>query len=181
MSLRTSANRYARALLDVALRESDAQAIERDLTAFVDAVEASPELTRAITRPRIPPATRRAVVDAVAKHIGMKPPASKLLALLADRGRLEICGELLAVYRERLLAHQGIVRGTVVSAAPLAPDKVSALERRLSGATGKNVQLETEVDPSLIGGVVARIGSTVYDGSIRTQLQKIRRQLIETA
>jgi F-type H+-transporting ATPase subunit delta len=73
------------------------------------------------------------------------------------------------------------VRGTVLAAAPLGPDKVSALERSLSAATGKKVQLETQVDPSLIGGVVARIGSTVYDGSIRTQLQKVRQQLIETA
>jgi F-type H+-transporting ATPase subunit delta len=181
MSLRTSANRYARALLDVALRESDPQKIERDLVSFVHAIDASPDLKRAITSPRIPPATRRAVVDAVTKQIGMQAPAAKLLALLAERGRLEMYRELIAVYQERLLAHHGIVRGTVRAAAPLAPDKVSALERSLSAATGKNVQLETEVDPSLIGGVVARIGSTVYDGSIRTQLQKIRQQLIETA
>jgi F-type H+-transporting ATPase subunit delta len=181
MSLRTSANRYARALLEVALRDSDAQKIERDLASFVDAVDASPELKRAITNPRIPPATRRAVVDAVQKQIGMEAPAAKLLALLAERGRLEMYRELLAVYQERLLAHQGIVRGTVLAAAPLGPDKVSALERSLSAATGKKVQLETQVDPSLIGGVVARIGSTVYDGSIRTQLKKVRQQLIETA
>jgi F-type H+-transporting ATPase subunit delta len=80
-----------------------------------------------------------------------------------------------------LLAHRGIVRGTVTSAAPLAPEKVSALERSLSDATGKQVQFDLQVDPSLIGGVVAQIGSTVFDGSIRTQLQKIRQQLVETA
>lgn len=181
MSLRTSATRYARALLDVALRESDAQKIERDLTSFVDAVNSSPDLKRAMTSPRIPVATRRAVLDAITQKIGMEPPVAKLLALLADRGRLELFNELLVVYRERLLAHQGIVKGAVVSAAPLAPEKLSALERSLSTATGKNVQLETAVDPSIIGGVVARIGSTVYDGSIRTQLQKIKQQLIETA
>lgn len=181
MSLRTSATRYARALLDVGLRESDANKIERDLTSFVAAVDASPELKRALTSPRIPTATRRAVVEALTRQIGMEAPPAKLLAMLADRGRLEIYSELLAVYRERLLAHQGIVRGAVTSAAPLGRDKVAALERSLSAATGKTVQLEASVDPSLIGGVVARIGSTVYDGSIRTQLQKVRQQLVENA
>ena len=181
MSLRTSATRYARALLDVGLRESDPQKIERDLTSFVDAVNSSPDLERALTSPRIPVATRRAVLDAITKQIGMEAPAAKLLSLLADRGRLELFNELLVVYRERLLAHRGIVKGSIASAAPLAPEKVSALERSLASATGKQVQLETTVDPSLIGGVVARIGSTVYDGSIRTQLQRIRRQLVESA
>jgi len=180
MSVRTSATRYARALLDVALRESDPQKIERDLSSFVDAVNGSVELERTLTSPRIPASVRQGIVEAMAKQIGMEAPAAKLLGLLAGRGRLEIYNELLAVYRERLLAHRGIVKGSVASAAPLAPEKVSALERSLSIATGKQVQLEATVDPTLLGGVVARIGSTVYDGSIRTQLQKIRQQLIET-
>ena len=181
MSLRTSATRYARALLDVGLRESDPAKIERDLVSFVEAVNASPELKRALTNPRVPSATRRAVVDAMARQIGMDAPLAKLLGMLADRSRLEIYNDLLVVYRERLLAHQGIVRGDVASATPLAADKVAALERSLSAATGKQVQLETTVDASLIGGVVATIGSTVYDGSIRTQLQKIQQQLVEKA
>lgn len=180
MSLRTSAVRYARALLDVALKESDPQKIERDLASFANAMHSSADLTRALTSPRIPPATKRNVVEGVTKSIGMEPPAAKLLALLADRGRLEIFNELLAVYRERLLAHQGIVKGSVISAAPLAPEKMTSLERSLASATGKQVQLDASVDPSLIGGVVARIGSTVYDGSIRTQLQRMKKQLAES-
>ena len=181
MSARTSAARYARALLDVALKESDPQKIERDLAAFVAAVESSADLHRALTNPRIPAATRRQVLDAVAKAIGMEAPAAKLLGLLADRGRLEIYKELLAVYRERLLAHSNIVKGTVTSATPLAPEKLKALEAGLSTATGKIVQLDSTVDASLIGGVVAQIGSTVYDGSIRTQLNRIKQQLVENA
>jgi F-type H+-transporting ATPase subunit delta len=181
MSLHTSATRYARALLDVALAESDPHKIERDLTSFVNAMHSSPDLTRALTSPRIPAATKRNVVEGIARSIGMEPPAAKLLGLLADRGRLEIFNELLAVYSEQLLAHSGIVKGTVTSAIPLAPEIVTALARGLSSATGKQVQLETTVDPSLIGGVVAQIGSTVYDGSIRTQLQRMKQQLVESA
>ena len=181
MSIRTSATRYARALLDVALKESDPQKVERDLTSFVEAVDSSADLKRAITSPRIPAATRRQVVDAISQKIGMEAPAAKLLSLLADRGRLELYRELLDVYRERLNAHSNIVKGTVKSAAPLPPEKLKALEASLSSATGKKVQLDATVDPSLIGGVIAQIGSTVYDGSIRTQLQRMKQQLIEGA
>lgn len=181
MSTRTSATRYARALLDVALKESDPQKIEQDLASFAAAMRESADLRRALLSPEIPAPTRRQVVDAVSKKIGMEPPAAKLLALLADRGRLELYPELLDVYRERLLAHNNIVKGTVTTAAPLAADKVRALEQSLSAATGKKVQLEVAVDPSLIGGVVTRIGSTVYDGSIRTQLQRMKQQLVENA
>ena len=181
MSTRTSAARYARALLDVALEESDTQKIERDLASFVDAMQTSPDLAHALTNPRLPHAARRGLVDAVAKRIGMEAPAAKLLGLLADRGRLEIVKDLLEVYRERLLAHSNIVKGTVTSAAPLAREKVQALEQSLSSATGKKVQLEVTVDPAIIGGVVTRIGSTVYDGSIRTQLQRMKQKLTEMA
>jgi F-type H+-transporting ATPase subunit delta len=181
MSTRTSAARYARALLEVALKEADSQKVERDLASFVAAMTESADLRRALLSPEIPTATRRQVVDAVAKKIGMEAPAAKLLALLAERGRLELYAELLDVYRERLLAHNNIVKGTVTTAAPLAADKVKALEQSLSTATGKNVQLDVAVDPSIIGGVVTKIGSTVYDGSIRTQLQRMKQQLVENA
>ena len=114
----------------------------------------------------------------------LNPPAWAewvFMALLpADRAECE-SGDLLEVYRERQLAHSNTVRGSVASAAPLAAEKIRALESSLSLATGKKVQLQATVDPTLIGGLVARIGSTVYDGSIRTQLQRLRQRLVENA
>jgi F-type H+-transporting ATPase subunit delta len=112
---------------------------------------------------------------------GITGPLAKLLSMLAERGRLDLLPLMLDVYRERLLAHSNVVRAKVTSAAPLSADRVQALEASLAGLTGKKVQLETSVDESIIGGVVTRIGSTVYDGSIRTQLQKMRHQLVEHA
>ena len=181
MSLRTSATRYAKALLDVAIKESDPVRIERDLTAVVDAVTTHGELQRVLTSPRTPQTARLGIVKALTDMAKVQPPAAKLLAMLAERGRLELLPELLAVYRERLLAYRNIVRAVVTSAAPLTAEKVRAIEQRLARATGKNVQLETAVDPAIIGGVITRIGSTVYDGSIRTQLAKMRQQLVENA
>jgi F-type H+-transporting ATPase subunit delta len=181
MSLRTSATRYARALLDVAMKESDPSKIERELTDFALLLDQNRELRRVLLSPGIPTQARRQIVGEIAKKANLDPPLAKLLVLLADRGRLELVPDLLEVYRERLLATIGIVKGSLTSAAPLSSEKVQALARSLSRATGKQVQLEASVDPSLIGGVVTRVSSTVYDGSIRTQLQKMKKQLVENA
>ena len=179
MSLRTSATRYAKALFDVAIKESDPSRIEQDLSAIVEAMQEHGELRRALTSPAVPRSARVAVVSAIAQQAGAQPPVAKLLAMLADRGRLELLPDLLAVYRDRLLEHRNIVRGTVTTAAPLSPEHLQALESRLGGLTAKQVQLSTNVDPSLIGGMIARVGSTVYDGSMRTQLQKMKQRLVE--
>jgi F-type H+-transporting ATPase subunit delta len=178
MSLRTSATRYAKALLDVAIRESDPAQIERDLGSVVRAMQ-HPDIQRVIASSGIPEHVRINVVRAIAEKAGVQPPVAKLLNMLAERRRLELLPDLLEVYGERLLAHANIVRASVTSATPLPPDKTQALGQSLGTLTGKKVQLDTSVDPSLIGGVVAKIGSTVYDGSIRTQLQKMKKELVE--
>jgi F-type H+-transporting ATPase subunit delta len=178
MSLRATASRYAKALLEVAIAESDAARIERELDAIVSAVAAHAELQHALTSPRIPALAKQGVVRALAERGAVAEPLARVLDLLAQRGRLELLPELLAVYRERLLAHQNVAQGSVTSATPLAPDTVRQLAERLGQLTGKTVQLDANVDPSLIGGLVARVGSTVYDGSVRTQLEKMKQQLV---
>jgi F-type H+-transporting ATPase subunit delta len=179
MSTRTSATRYARALLDVALQEADLATVEHGLADFVGAMTSNPELTQALTNPSVPAAARRRIVAAVVDRIAPPTPAAKLLTLLAERDRMALLPEVLEVYRELVLDHQKIVKAHVRSAAPLAMADVAALQVRLSEATGRQVQVETTVDPTLMGGLVAQIGSTVYDGSVRTQLQKMRQQLVE--
>jgi F-type H+-transporting ATPase subunit delta len=181
MSLRTSATRYAKALLDVAAKESDPAQVERDLDAIVRALTGHDELRRILANRATPAAIRVNLVRAVAERAAAQPPVTKLVVILAERGRLELLPDLLDVYRERLLAHNNVVRGSVTTATPLAPPQLDALARSLGTLTGKDVRLDVEVDPSLIGGVVARLGSTVYDGSIRTQLEKLKQELIESA
>jgi F-type H+-transporting ATPase subunit delta len=182
MSLRTSAARYAKALLDVSLAEGlDTAAIETDLAAVVDAMNRYPDLRRAFTSNGIPQTVRLNVVRAFTTESRIHGPLAKLLMMLAERGRLDLLPQLLEVYRERLRAHQNIVRATVTAAAPLSDDTLQRLAASLGELTGKRVQIEANVDPTIIGGVVTRIGSTVYDGSIRTKLQKMREQLVERA
>jgi F-type H+-transporting ATPase subunit delta len=86
--------------------------------------------------------------------------------------------EIAQVYAERLLEHQNVVPADVTTAVPLSPEALSRLEDGLRAATGKQITMRVSVDPALLGGVVARVGSTVYDGSIRTQLKKMRDQLV---
>jgi F-type H+-transporting ATPase subunit delta len=179
MSTRTSATRYARALLDVALQEADTASVDQGLAAFVDAMGSNAELAQALTNPSVPSQARRGLVEALVARMAPPAPAGKLLALLAERDRLALLPELLEIYRELVLEHQKVVKAQVRSATPLGMADIAALQVRLSEATGRRVQVEATVDPSLIGGLVAEIGSTVYDGSVRTQLQKLRQQLVE--
>jgi F-type H+-transporting ATPase subunit delta len=180
MSLRTSANRYAKALFDVALEEkNDLAQIDRDLQAVVEMMKASPELARASEFSSTTEAQRKALMEAVSKAMTLSAPVTKTLVLLAKTGKLDLVPDLAVAYQERLLAHQNIVRADVTSAAPLSPEKTKALEESLSSVTGKKVEITASVDPDLLGGVVARIGSTVYDGSVKTQLLKMRQELVE--
>ena len=180
MSLRTSANRYAKALFDVALQEqADLAQVDRDLQAVVAMIEASPDLAQASNRGTVTEEKRKSLIEAVSKAMTLTAPVTKLLVLLAQSRKLNLLPDLEQAYRERLLAHQNIVRAEVTSAAPLSPDKTKALEESLAKVTGKKVELSVSVDPELLGGVVATIGSTVYDGSVRTQLQRMRQELVE--
>jgi F-type H+-transporting ATPase subunit delta len=180
MSLRTSANRYARALFDVAVAEkADLAQVDRDLQAVVELLKASPDLELNLRRGSVTDAQRQSLMEAVSKAMSLTTPVTKLLVLLARSGKFELIKDLAESYQERLLSHQNIVRAEVTSAAPLSPEKTKALEESLSKVTGKKVEISVSVDPDLLGGVVARIGSTVYDGSVTTQLQKMRQELVK--
>lgn len=180
MSLRTSANRYAKALFDVALEEkNDLAQVDRDLEAVVAMMHESPELARATSRAGVTAAARQSLMEAVAGKMGVAAPVQKLLVLLAESRKLNLVPDLAMAFRERLLAHQNVVRAGVTSAVPLSPEQTTALKDSLSKVTGKNVDLSVSVDAELLGGLVARIGSTVYDGSVKTQLARMRQQLVE--
>jgi F-type H+-transporting ATPase subunit delta len=101
----------------------------------------------------------------------------KLLTLLADRDRLALLPEIATAYQDRLMSHANVVRAEVVTAIGLPADRVAALQQGLAAATGRQVQLETRVDPSIIGGAITRIGSMVYDGSVTRQLEKMKEAL----
>lgn len=179
MSMRASAARYARALLDITIQESDPVAAETDLAGFVDLVQRHSDLQRTLANPVVSASAKRALVQQILDRTQPSAPAGKLLLLLATRGRLELVPDVLAVYRERLMEHRQIIQAEVTTAAPLSPERIAELQQRLVKITGRTVTMTTRVDQAIIGGVVTRIGSTVYDGSIATQLAKVRDRLSE--
>ena len=177
MSTRASAARYAKALFDVAIIEATPEQAEKELTAFSGLVTAHADLRLALASPAVPAARKRAVVDQLLERQRPSSPVRKLLLLLAERDRLDLLPDLVAVFHERVMEHLKVVQAEVTTAAPLAPERVAQLQGRLGASIGRTVTLTTKVDPALIGGMVTRIGSTVYDGSVATQLAALQQRL----
>jgi F-type H+-transporting ATPase subunit delta len=180
MTSKTAATRYARALLDVGVKEQvNLEQVEQELAQFVELFRNNPLLERVLVNPAVPVPRKRAAMTELVARARPSTIVGKLLTLLAERDRLMLLRDLLESYRQRLLDYRKVVRAEVTTAAPLAGDRAKALEDSLARVTGRTVVLETRVDPSIIGGVVARVGSTVYDGSVTRQLERIKERLVE--
>lgn len=178
MTNRTAATRYARALLDVAVKENaDLDQVERELASIVDLFQQHKVLSQVLLNPVVPVPRKRAAMDALTARGQLLPMVAKLLGLLAERDRLVLLPDLLGAYRDRLLDYRHVVRAEVTTTVPLRDDQVNAIETNLARASGRTVTLSTKVDPSIIGGVVTRIGSTIYDGSVTRQLQRMKEKL----
>jgi F-type H+-transporting ATPase subunit delta len=178
MTGRAIAARYAKALFEVALTDGDPRAIEPSLAAFVDQMTKLADLHHALTSPAVPVQKKQALVAALTERAGTTPIVARTLALLASRDRLALLPDLLADYRERLLAREGVLRAEMTTSTPVPAERVRQIEHGIAAATGKQVTLEARVDPAIVGGIVARIGSTVYDASLATQLRKVRESLM---
>ena len=179
MSTRASAGRYARALLDVVIKEGNPEQVDKELATFAGMFAGNSELHKALANPAVPVPAKRKVVESLVSRMTPTPALGKLLLMLADRDRLTLIPELAEVYRERLMEHRQVINGEITTAVPLAADRLAQFEKRIAAATGRTVTMTATVDPALIGGAVARVGSIVYDGSIATQLSKIRERLEE--
>ncbi|MFO0601358.1 MAG: ATP synthase F1 subunit delta [Myxococcaceae bacterium] len=170
------ARRYARALLDAAGAEADQVLTQLEsLTAFFDAQK---ELFVAASSPTLTRTQRMTVVEAViANAPGILPVLANLLKLLTDRNRFGSLPFIARQFRDMVDSRMGRVRGRVTSAAKLGDAQVQAIKKQLEALTQRSVVLDTKVDPSLIGGVVANVGSHQYDASLRSQLRELGRTL----
>jgi len=175
---KTAATRYARALLDVAVKEkANLEQIEAELGEFVELFKQYPALEKVLLNPAVPVPRKRAAVADILARAQLSPILSKLLALLTDRDRLVLLPDLLASYRDRLMDYRHVVRAEVTTAVPIDAARSDAIQRGLAKLSGRTVTMSTRIDPSIIGGVVARIGSTVYDGSVTRQLARMKERL----
>ncbi len=156
MRTHASAHRYAKALLDVVVKEADPVKAEQGLAAFAALFDRSPELKKVLTNPAVPEQGKRGVVEQLVARLKPIAPVGKLLLLLADRDRLELVPEMLAAYRERLMEHQGVVRADVVTAVPLPDARAAQLRDTLARVTG-HCLLYTS--PSPRDGIGSRMAS----------------------
>jgi len=175
---RTAATRYARALLDVAQKEqADLDLVDTQLAGFSGVISGNDALRKALLSPAVPAARKRAAIADLVAHAGVLPIVGRTLLLLAERDRLAILPDVAEVFRDRVLDTRNVVRAEVTTATPLSPDRLQEIQRSLAVATGRTVDLTSRVDPSIVGGIVARIGSMVFDASITNHLERIRQRL----
>ena len=179
MARRDSApRRYADAAFEIALRDGTVETWRQELdTAAVTST--SGELERILANPALPLDQRVTVAEKVfAKLSG---PVRNLVLLMVRRNRIEQLPRVAAEFRRLDDRHNGLTHATATSAAPLGADEIRAITARLEELTGGRIALETAVDPSLLGGLVVRVGDRLIDGSVRGRLERLRNQLASGA
>ena len=172
----TAARRYAEAAFEVATRDDTVEAWRAELDTAASIV-ADERVGRMLANPALPLQQR---VDMAKSIFGktVSQPVLNLIGLMLRRGRIHELPQLAAEFRRLDNARQGITVATAISAAPLTQDEIRALTQRLEGLTGGRVELDVQVDPSLLGGLVVRVGDRLIDGSVRGRLERLRNQLV---
>jgi len=171
------ARRYARALLSLGVEEGHFEQYGDELEAVLEAMKQSRELAFLLVNPGYTHQQRHGAVDAVAGALKLSPVTVNFLRLLVDRQRIGSLAQIARVYRGLVDRQAGRVRATVTSAGPLGEHELERLQEAIGRMTGRAVVLESKTDSSLIGGVVAQVGPTMMDGSLRTQLERMRQEL----
>ena len=173
--------RYARALVDSVMNPRnplDPKLALSELRSMNEMIRGSSELRNVLLSPAVSNARKRSVISRFAETMPLSRLVRNFIFVIIDRRRTDILNDIADAFEIALDERMGIVRAAVKSASQLNDRQRAELQLELSRVSGKQVRCEFSVDPELIGGVVARIGSTVYDGSVRSQLETLRERLV---
>ena len=170
--------RYAKALLEIGISQNTFDALGKELERAADTLRASPELRNALENPVFSLEKRKLIMDELSRRLALSKTVRNFIMLLLDKGRIARLPDISRVYRGLVDEHAGRVRATVVSARPLDPMLETRLKTALEKQSGKVVIFEKREDPSILGGLITQLGDTLYDGSVRTQLQELREELL---
>jgi F-type H+-transporting ATPase subunit delta len=173
--------RYARALFALALEEGGYERAGEELDAVAQALRASNEARTLVENPGYTQAQRHALIDLLEKRLSLSPLVAQFLRLLVDRHRLVELPAIARAYGEMVDEKVGRVRATVTSAKPLSEDELRRVRDAFAAATRHTIVLDSRTDPKIVGGLVAQVGPRVFDGSIKTQLDRLRRELKDGA
>ena len=182
MTPNAAARQYANALFHVAAKNGTVARVGRDLADVAALVNGHADLKKVLFTPTVPMSKKRALVGAILDAAGdVSVEARRVLELLADRDRLMVIDDLVQAFTERSMLEDRAVIAEVTTAAPLDDSPKAALVAALGKAVGRTVTVNERVDPAIIGGVVARVGSLVFDGSVARQLARMRAKLVADA
>ena len=171
--------RYARAFADVVTSgKLDAAALDRQLTDFLATLAGSAELRELFANPAVPTLQKVAILDKLNAKMGLQKELRNLLAVLIDNGRIGQVQEVAAAYRAELQERMGIRQAEIVTARELSAEERSSLVAGVGKLAGSRIEPSFKLDASILGGTVVRIGSTVYDGSVRGRLERLKEALI---
>jgi F-type H+-transporting ATPase subunit delta len=173
-----AARRYARALFALAREDGRIEEIRSELDALCGLLDTNAELAHVILRPLFPSGERRRVLKAVCERLGASDTVRRFCSFLVDQRRIVELEAIRTAYAGLADEAAGRTRARVVSATPLSDAQRDRLRRALAERTGRELELEVEVDASLVGGAVATVGDLVFDGSLRTQLEQLRANLM---
>jgi len=172
------ARRYAKALLEIGIKQQTYDALGKELDRAAETFKRLPELRNALENPVFKLEQRRLVLDDVARRLALSKTVRNFVMLLLDKGRISTLPDIARAHRGLVDEHAGRIRATVTSARPLDTVLETRLKTALERESGKTVILEKREDPTIVGGLVTQLGDIVYDGSVRTQLQAMREQLL---
>ena len=177
MSVQTVARRYASALVDVVLQRGEAREVQGELLAWEKMFQASPMLQEVFRNPTIALDKKRGVLNKLIERAKPRPTTANFLKVLLQNQRITDLGEINKKFAELLDVRAGMVAAIVTTARSVPENAQQKLHAKLLSLTGKKVRINFTTDPELIGGLVTRIGSTVYDGSVRNHLQLIKEKM----
>ncbi len=173
----TLAKRYAKALVEIAQERNALDKYAEDLEGLCRLVEASRDFRELLTNPVFTKEDRKNIAGQILQKMGADDMLKNFVYLLIDRKRIDQLAGVEKAFGEKVDAIRGITRGELISAEPLGPQDLSRVTETLAEIIGKQVIVTTKVDPTLIGGLVARVGDMVFDGTIRTQLNQLKESL----
>jgi F-type H+-transporting ATPase subunit delta len=177
MSVETVARRYSVALADVVANTKDAETVKTELKIWEEMMGSSSELHEVFGNPSIPHTSKEKVLEGLLKKAKPSKITANFLRVLLRNGRLTNLANINQSFAKVLEERAGVVAANVVSARPLSDGEKKDLQNKAEQLAGKKINLNFEIDQNIIGGVVTTIGSTVYDGSIKTKLENLKQQL----
>ncbi len=180
MTLQAIARRYATALFDVTRQNSSLDAAQAGLASFAGLIAGSPELADVFASPAVPASKKRSVADALVAQLNLPVEIQRLIAVLADRDRLGLVADVASAFDARVRQEKHILQAEVTTAVPLTAERAGVLSAALGKALGGTVTIEQRVDPSIVGGVIAKVGSLVFDGSVTRQLELMKTELLKS-